>query len=112
MLRSAVVGRNKGDLNLKAVIGNVVPPSDGSDSWQEAKPVGKENEDKERREQAEGTRDHVLAHNALEHVVKELHDSFEGVLVTAGNQLHILRCAARPPKDHQHDDGCHEHGIR
>ena len=55
MLRSAVVGRNKGDLNLKAVIGNVVPPSDGSDSWQEAKPVSKENEDKERRKQAEGT---------------------------------------------------------
>ena len=46
---------------------------------------------------------------SLEHVVKELHDSFEGVLVTAGNQLHILRCAARPPKHHQHDDGCHEH---
>ena len=27
---------------------------------------------------------------SLEHVVKELHDSFEGVLVTAGNQLHIF----------------------
>ena len=34
--------------------------------------------------------DHVLAHDALEHVVQKLDDRFKAVLGCAGNELHCL----------------------
>ena len=53
--------------------------------------------------------DHVLSHDALQHIVQKLDDRLKAVLGCAGDELHCYGRFARPPKDDQNDEYGHEH---
>ena len=87
-------------------------PSDRADAWNEADPVGGENEDEDGGKEPERPLDQVPADDALEETVEAFHEPFQEVLRAARNLGHASRRQLGEHDEAEGDDPRHDHGIR
>ncbi len=87
-------------------------PSDRADAWNEANPVGGENEDEDGGKEPKRALDQVPADDALEQTEEAFHEPFQKVLRAAGNLRHASRCHLGEHDEAHGDDPRHDHGVR
>src|ERR1035437_522343 len=92
-IQVGIAATQQGSRDFEAMLAGLAP-TDGSDTWNETKPIGKQDEDEHRGEEPERLLNKVGAYNAFQELVERLHKPLEEVLGTRGCEFHLPRGVA------------------
>lgn len=102
--------RAEGVVRINARTGQV--PTDGADAWNQAKPVGEKNQNKNRTEEPERALHQMSTKNAFEKRVETFRQPLDEVLQTTGNQCDFASRKLSNQNDERCDDPDHQHRVR
>src|SRR5207249_3159344 len=77
----------------------------------EPNPIGKQNKNEDGCEEPKGLFDQIMANNALEEIVKALHEPLPKILRAARHWLDIPRSVLSKYDQSQRHNPCYKHGI-